>query len=93
MAVFKLTSGENDLNEIHQNQMGRYISKNEALWRKLNFPIHLPVFHLSVHLENGHRVYFTTENAAQRAEEPMKTLTSFFRLSIQYEFALILLHY
>ncbi|GBN82162.1 hypothetical protein AVEN_184130-1 [Araneus ventricosus] len=40
MAVFNLTSVENDLNEIHQKQMGRYISSNEAVWRKLNFPIH-----------------------------------------------------
>ncbi|GBM44850.1 hypothetical protein AVEN_201095-1 [Araneus ventricosus] len=67
MFVFELTSGENELNEIRQYQMGRYISSNEEVWRILKFPIHErhpTVNHLSVHLENGQRVYFTTENAA-----------------------------
>ncbi|GBN80473.1 hypothetical protein AVEN_52561-1, partial [Araneus ventricosus] len=90
MAVFQLTSGQNDLNEIHQYQMGRYISSNEAVWRILNFPIHErhpTVIHLSVHLENGQRVYITTENAAQRAQAPQETtLTSFFRLCTENEF-------
>ncbi|GBN09155.1 hypothetical protein AVEN_240526-1 [Araneus ventricosus] len=40
MAVFELASGENDLNDIRQYQMGRYISSNEAVWIILNFPIH-----------------------------------------------------
>ncbi|GBN98159.1 hypothetical protein AVEN_94050-1 [Araneus ventricosus] len=54
MSAFELTSGENDLNEIHQYLMGRYISSNEAVRRILNFPIRHPiVIHLSVHLENG----------------------------------------
>ncbi|GBM26958.1 hypothetical protein AVEN_196899-1 [Araneus ventricosus] len=56
MAVFELTSGENDLSEIHQYQMGRYIGSNEAVWRILNFPIqerHPTLIYLSVHLENG----------------------------------------
>ncbi|GBM90190.1 hypothetical protein AVEN_239937-1 [Araneus ventricosus] len=96
MAVFQLTSGENDLNEIHQYQMGRYISSNKAVWRILNFPIHERhpnVIHLSVHLENGQRVYFTTENAAQRAQAPQETtLTSFFRLCTEDEFACTLLY-
>ncbi|GBM67805.1 hypothetical protein AVEN_216252-1 [Araneus ventricosus] len=73
MAVFELTSGENDLNEIHQYHMGRYISSNEAVWRILNFPIHerhRTVIHLSFHLENGQRVYFTTENAPKCAKPP-----------------------
>ncbi|GBN86049.1 hypothetical protein AVEN_219554-1 [Araneus ventricosus] len=51
MAVFELTSGENDLNEIYQYQMGRYIKSNEAVWRTLNFPIHErhpTLIHLSV---------------------------------------------
>ncbi|GBL71983.1 hypothetical protein AVEN_115023-1 [Araneus ventricosus] len=77
--------------------MGRYINSNEAVWRILNFPIHerhLTVFHLSAHLENCQRVYFTTKNAAQRAQAPEETaLTSFFRLCIQDEFARTLLHY
>ena len=40
MAVFDVTSGGNELNEIHQYEMGRYISTNEAVWRILGFPIH-----------------------------------------------------
>ncbi|GBL96733.1 hypothetical protein AVEN_111867-1 [Araneus ventricosus] len=96
MAVFELTSGENDLNEIHQYQMGTYISSNEAVWRILNFPIHErhpTVIHLSVHLEKGQRVDFTTETAAQHAQEIEETtLTTFFRLCTQDEFARTLLH-
>ncbi|GBM11610.1 hypothetical protein AVEN_180156-1 [Araneus ventricosus] len=56
MAVFELTSGENDLHEIYQYQMLKYILSNEAVGRILDFPIHErhpTVIHLSVHLENG----------------------------------------
>ncbi|GBN94556.1 hypothetical protein AVEN_215082-1, partial [Araneus ventricosus] len=84
IAMFELTSGGNDLNEIHQYQMGRYISSNEAVWRILNLPIHdrhLTVINLSVHLENGQRVYITTENAAQCGKHLGKQHSqSFFRL-------------
>ncbi|GBN46926.1 hypothetical protein AVEN_213647-1 [Araneus ventricosus] len=81
--VFELTSGENDLNEIHQYQMGRYINSNEAVWRMFNFPIrerHPKVIHLSVHLENGQRVYFMTENAVQRTQAPQETTLTYFVL-------------
>jgi hypothetical protein len=63
--------------------MGGYVSSNEAVWRILNFPIHdrhPTVVHLSVHLENGQRVYFTSENAEERAAQPPNTtLTAFFQ--------------
>ncbi|GBL83290.1 hypothetical protein AVEN_110619-1 [Araneus ventricosus] len=76
--------------------MGRYISSNEVVWRILNFPIHErhpTVIHLSVHLENGQRVYFTTGNAAQCAQAPQETtLTSFFRLCTEDEFVRTLLY-
>ncbi|GBM07408.1 hypothetical protein AVEN_26481-1 [Araneus ventricosus] len=78
MAVFEITSGENDLNEIHQYQKGRYISSNEAVWRILNIQIHerhLTVIHL---------------RGAQAPEET--TLISFFRPFTQDEFARTLLH-
>jgi len=58
------------------------ISSNDAVWRILGSEIHeqFPaVMHLSVHLENGQRVYFTEENAPQRAANPPNTtLTVFF---------------
>lgn len=83
MAVFALTK-ENENDEIVQYQMGRYINSNEAIWRILGFPIHdrdPPVLHLSVHLENGQRVYFTKETAGQVAMEPVNTtLIAFFKL-------------
>jgi hypothetical protein len=86
MAVFGLKS-ENRTDEITQYQMGRYVSSNEAVWRILNFSIHdrhPTVVHLSVHLENGQRVYFTAENYQERAAEPPNiTLTAFFRLGQQ----------
>lgn len=65
MAVFGLRR-ENENDEIVRYQMGRYINSNEAVWRILGFPIHdryPAVQHLTIHLENGQRVYFTTETA------------------------------
>ena len=96
MAVFTVTK-ENQNDEIVQYQMGRYINTNEAIWRILNFPIHdrdPPVLHLSVHLENGQRVYFTTETAQKVATEPptRTTLTAFFELCQKDSFAKTLLY-
>ncbi|XP_067623813.1 uncharacterized protein [Eurosta solidaginis] len=83
MAVFRV-DGENRNDDITQHQMGRYISSNEAVWRIFSFPLHerhLVVVHLAVHLENGQRVYFTTETVQQRAAQPpATTLTAVFQL-------------
>ncbi|GFS85135.1 ATP-dependent DNA helicase [Trichonephila clavipes] len=65
MAVFGVGNVAAPLDEINQYQLGRYISSNETVWRILSFPIHErypTVVHLVVHLENGHRVYFTADN-------------------------------
>ncbi|GBM00648.1 hypothetical protein AVEN_118000-1 [Araneus ventricosus] len=90
MTVFEIISAENNLNEIYQYQMGRYISSNEAVWIILNFPIHErypTVIHLSVQFENSQRDYFRTENDAKRAQAPEETaLTPVFRLRTQDEF-------
>lgn len=95
MAVFGVESG-NSNDEITQYQMGRYVSTNEAIWRIFSFAIHErhpTVVHLAVHLENGQRVYFTTENALQRAERPPSTtLTSFFETCRSDEFAKTLMY-
>lgn len=95
MAVFGLENHQND--EITQFQMGRYISSNEAVWRILSFNIHErypTVQHLAVHLENGQRVYFTEENARNRAEQPQNTtLTAFFELCASDTFAKTLLYH
>jgi hypothetical protein len=97
MAVFGLTTPENDRNEVLQYEMGRYISSNEAVWRILNFPIHerFPtVTHLSVHLENGQRVYFTSSNVMEHAQFPQETtLTAFFKLCVEDDFAQTLLYH
>ncbi|GBN40393.1 hypothetical protein AVEN_253384-1 [Araneus ventricosus] len=78
------------------NTLGRYISINEAVWRVLSFPIHerhLTVVYLSVHLENGSRVYFTRVNAhAVASEPPRTTLEAFFELCKQDPFARTLLY-
>ncbi|XP_063924468.1 uncharacterized protein LOC135138427 [Zophobas morio] len=91
MAIFGIANPNAPVNEIEQFQMGRYISSNEAVWRILGFDIHerFPaVMHLSVHLENGQRVYFTEDNAPQRvADPPNTTLTAFFQLCATDEFA------
>lgn len=95
MAVFGVAPA-NNLDEIKQYQMGRYISSNEAIWRIFSFPIHErypTVLHLAVHLENGQRVYFTTENVAERAAQPpATTLTAFFSLCQTDDFAKTLLY-
>lgn len=95
MAVFGLEHAQTD--EITQFQLGRYISSNEAVWRILAFNIHErypAVVHLSVHLENGQRVYFREENAqAIAAQPPNTTLTAFFELCRTDEFARTLLYH
>jgi hypothetical protein len=95
MAVFELRN-ENKADEITQYQMGIYVSSNEAVWRILNLSIHdrhPTVVHLSVHLENGQRVYFTADNCQENAAEPPNTtLTAFFRLCQQDDFAKTLLY-
>ncbi|XP_055910566.1 uncharacterized protein LOC129944932 [Eupeodes corollae] len=94
LAYFGIAGDKSD--EITSYQLGRYISTNEAIWRIFSFAIHErypTVLHLAVHLQNGQRVYFTPENAAQRAEQPPKTtLTSFFDLCRNDEFAKTLLY-
>lgn len=86
----------NRVDEVTTYQMGRYVSSNEAMWRIFSFPIHErnpTVVHLAVHLENGQRVYFTAENARQRAAEPPPTtLTEFFKLCASDPFARTLLY-
>ncbi|XP_036322228.1 uncharacterized protein LOC118736245 [Rhagoletis pomonella] len=93
MAVFGLA---NRVDEITQYQTGRYISSNEAVWRIFAFNIHErypTVQHLAVHLENGQPVYFTEENAQNRAEQPQNTtLTAFFELCTSENFAKTLLY-
>ncbi|XP_008189557.1 uncharacterized protein LOC103311652, partial [Acyrthosiphon pisum] len=75
---------ENKKDEIEDYQSGRYINSNEAIWRILGFPIHdryPSIFHLSVHLENGQRVYFSDENIEKKAQQPPETtLTAYFKL-------------
>jgi hypothetical protein len=49
---------------------------NEACWLICNVPIyeqHPLVIHLSVHSENGQRVYFTEENVLKHVQAAYKT--------------------
>ena len=84
------------LDEITAFEQGRYCSCNEMLWHLYGFPQHKrwpPVFQLSVHLENGQRVYFTEENVANVVAHPRDThLTAFFKLCQQDDFARTLLY-
>lgn len=95
MAVIGI-GAENSNDEVTQYQMGRYVSSNEAAWRIFSFPIHdrhPTVVHLAVHLENGQRVYFTAQNAVQRAAlPPSTTLTSFFETCQNDNFSQTLLY-
>ncbi|GBN64922.1 hypothetical protein AVEN_51852-1 [Araneus ventricosus] len=82
-------------NNYHRKPIDAPLDR-EINYRFNDFPIHErhpTVIQLSVHLENGQRVYFTTENVAQRAQAPEAAAhTSFFRLCTQDEFARILIH-
>jgi hypothetical protein len=80
-AIFQLQNTAYILDEVQSFLLGRYISSNEAVWRILGFPIHQrypTVVHLSVHLENGQRIYFTAGNLQQLQAAPHTTLTAFF---------------
>ncbi|KAL8600890.1 hypothetical protein ACOMHN_045028 [Nucella lapillus] len=95
MATFTV-EGETRKDEIKTFQTGRYISTNEAVWRIFSFDLHQrypPVVNLSVHLENGQRVYYTEKTAHQRAQAPPETtLTAFIKLCQSDEFACTLLY-
>jgi hypothetical protein len=94
MAVFAI-GNERINDEVIRYQLGRYFSSYYAVWRILGFPIHgrhPTVFHLSVHLGNGQRVYFTTESAPTVVDQPPNTtLTVLFQLCEQDGFARTLL--
>ncbi|XP_015367105.1 PREDICTED: uncharacterized protein LOC107163966 [Diuraphis noxia] len=82
--------------EIKAFQNGRYISSSEAAWWIFGFTIHErspAIFQLSVHLENGQRVYFTDQNARERLENVRNTtIMAFFELCSSDDFAKTLLY-
>jgi len=82
--------------EVKQFQTGRYISSNEAVWRIFSFPIHSRhpnLVHLSVHLENEKKIYFTDENTRNFAAAPAHTiLAASFVLCREVEFSITLLY-
>ena len=89
-AVFQLQNTAPILDEVQFFLFGRYISSNEAVWRILGFPHerYPTVVHLSIHLENGQRIYFTPGNLQQQLQAaPHTTLTAFFHLCRQDAFA------
>lgn len=92
-AAFRL---ENEWDEVSKYESGRYISTSEAAWRIFCFPIHErfpPVVQLAVHLENGQRVFFTSDNLLDKIQHPPKTtLTAFFELCKTDSFARGLLY-
>lgn len=96
LAVFGVTNEILKNDEVTQYQLGRYISSNEAAWHIFRFPIHErypAVSHLSIHLENGQRIYFTKENAKNKIENLSDTtLTAFFKLCQKDQFAQTLLY-
>ena len=95
-AMFALMQEKNTRDEVEQFECGRYVSTNEAFWRFFAFDLHEhwpAVRTLSVHLENGQRVYFTQSNVAQVVANPRETtLTGFFTLCQRDDFAKTLLY-
>ena len=76
---------------MEQFRSGRYICSLDAIWRIMYFNIHerAPVItHLSVHLENGLRVYFTENNINKVVNNNRDTtLTAFFKSCSDDDFA------
>lgn len=87
---------QDEKNEVKLYGSGRYISSSKAVWRILTFPIHErypTVIHLSVHLENGQPVYFTSKNLVDKLNKPPQTtLLASFELYKIDEFAKTLLY-
>ena len=85
------------LDEIKSYLLARYVSSSEAYWRIFGFPLHEhhpPVKQLAVHLENGQRVQIDTRRSLEdqmRRPKPT-TLTAFFALASNDEFARTLLY-
>ncbi|KAF8787227.1 hypothetical protein HNY73_008849 [Argiope bruennichi] len=77
--------------EIQQLQSGRNICSSEAVWGILSFSGHErapSIVHLTIHLENEQRVYFTVNNASDIVNNPRDiTLTGFFKLCIADDFS------
>lgn len=87
---------ENEKDEAKIYESGRNISSSEAVWRILGFSIHerFPTdVHLAVHLENGQRIYFNSNNLTDKLANPPKTtLLAFFQLCQTDNFAKTLLY-
>lgn len=77
-------------------ESGRYLSSSEAVWRIFAFPFHErypTVLHLAVHLENSQRMYFTSQNLAEKLKNPPQTtLSAFFQLFKIDDFAKTLMY-
>ena len=69
---------------------GRYVGSIEGYMCILDEPIHSsepPVIKLSVHLENGQRIYFNSDNAPIIAQSPPDTtLTASLKLFQENDF-------
>lgn len=96
MTVFEVTRRDNDIDEIHLYEMGRYIRVMSQYGKYSVSQIqehHCTVIHLSIHFDNEQRVYFTTKNATEQAAAPHDTtLTGFLSLCIQDDFTRTLLN-
>lgn len=94
--MFGLEKDGTAIAEVQRNLLGRYISSNEAVCCIFDFSIHErypTVVHLAVYLENVQRVYFTEDNLHDRVNEPPRTtLTAFFLLCQQDNFAKTLMY-
>ena len=83
---------QNVNNEVENYRNGRYISTNEAFWRIYSFPLHErypAVVHLTVHIENGERIYFNNNQDLRDvvANRRKTTLTAYFELCQEDLFA------
>lgn len=98
MCMFGVGDGQSKYDEISLYEAGRYISSNEAFWRLFSFPIHErypAVLQLQVHLENGQQTCFREDGTGLNnllTNPPNTTLTAFFKLCQEDEFARALLY-
>ena len=96
-AIFNMQHNDRDnKDEVKLYLAGRYICSSEGIWRILGFDLHNrspTVVHLANHLENIQRIYFNSNNLQDQIFNPHHTtLTAFFKLCSEDDFAKTLLY-
>lgn len=78
--AFALHNKSDKVDEVSLYESGHYISNSEDVQRIIVFPnkkCYPAAIHLVVHLENGQHVYLTSNNLAEKENNPWQTTLTF----------------